>query len=184
MKSDHIIAALITAGMVSIIGYVLFKENPAPTLPTVVRAPASAPSLDIVPPPRYQAPAPRAETYYTAPDQQRHANGLYKCIIAGRTIYQDEPCQEGRQAAVSGTMSVVPRHPVEPYKRLMPDSSGPRVAMIENDKPPPEHQLCPGLRQEIRNIDAQARRRSNEWLTAERRRVGKLMSELRCRAMD
>jgi hypothetical protein len=184
MKSDHIIAALITAGLFSIIGYVLFQENLAPTLPPSATAPDTpAPALDIPPPPRYQAPAHRAEAYYTAPDQQQHSNGLYRCIVAGRTIYQDQPCQDGQQATVAGTMSVVPRYPVQQAQRaLNPEPSGPSVAMVGSSAN--EHPNCDKLRARIRQIDAQARQRSTQRLTDDRRRTRERMSELKCSSMD
>ncbi|WP_157659151.1 hypothetical protein [Thauera butanivorans] len=187
MKSDHIIAALITAGLFSIIGYVLFQENPAPTLPPSATAPDTpAPALDIPPPPRYQAPAHRAEAYYTAPDQQQHSNGLYRCIVAGRTIYQDQPCQDGQQTTLSGTMSVVPRYPVQQAQRalnaLNPEPSSPRVAMVGSSAN--EHPNCKELRKRIRQIDAQARQRSTQRLTDDRRRTRERMSELKCSSMD
>jgi hypothetical protein len=183
MKSDHIIAALITAGMFSIIGYVLFQENPAPTLPTPARSrPAEAPRQAA--PAMAPKPEPRAGTsHHIAPDQQRHSNGLYRCIVAGRNTYQDHPCQDGQQATVTGKMSVVPRYPVQQAKRaLSPEPSGPRVAMIGSSTN--EHPNCAQLRTRIRQIDAQARQRSTQHLTDERRRARDRMSELKCSSMD
>lgn len=154
MKKDKIIAGLLTAAIVGAIGALGYIENKAPPLPTPARSlPAEAP--DMAP-----KPEPREETYYTAPNQQRHSNGLYRCIVAGRTTYQDQPCQDGQQATVAGTMSVVPRYPVQQAKRaLSPEPSGPRVAMIDNPKPA-EHHDCTYYRRVLYDIQSTAQRRA------------------------
>lgn len=170
MKKDSIIAALLTAALFSTIGYFVMQEDHAPPLPPVVQAPEH-PAPATVPAPLQQ--------------QQQHTNGLYKCVTAGRTIYQDCPCEEGQQAVVGGTMSVVPRHPIPPRQQhaAAPAPSHQRAAKIE-PQPPKEPPSCVWLRKRIRQIDAQARQKSTQSLTDERREVGNRMSELKCSHMD
>ena len=97
-------------------------------------------------------------------------------------------CEDGLQATVQGTLSVVPRHPVQQAQRAAPahpEPSGPRVAMVGSSASEQiEHPNCAQLRTRIQQIDAQARQRSTQRLTDERRRMRERISELECSFMD
>lgn len=187
MKSDHVFATVMTTALFSALVYYVWKESP----PSVDEVPASAPQQHLperAPEVRPQRPAPPATTNGRSARPQRHqANGLYKCVVAGQTSYQDQPCVEGEAMEVAGTMSVVPRYPVAEQQSVPAIRQPLRshdVALPTAPRTSQEAPACARLRDRIRTIDAQARQRSTQSLTDERRDVGKRMSELRCSFMD
>lgn len=174
MKSN-VLAALLTVSLFAGLGYLLLHENAPPSrLAGIGSNPPADGSLTRGPEPK-RLPAPQSAIL---PDP--HDRGLYRCNGNGRVTYQDTPCANGSQEVLQGgTVSVVPRQSTEVLART-PTASGGRVAMVSRDEPPAEHLECRRLRRQIREIDRAARQRSAEWLTAERKRVGKRLSALGC----
>lgn len=166
MKSN-VLAALLTVSLFAGLAYLLLHENAPPSRLEGMRSNSPEPGSIARPPETKPIPAPNEQ-------------GLYRCTSNGRVTYQDRPCSNGSQDVLKGgTVSIVPRQSTEVLARPTTESGG-RVAMVSRDEPPAEHPACSSLRTQIKDIDRAARQRSTEWLTAERKRVGKRLSALGC----
>lgn len=180
MKSN-VLAALLAVSLFAALGYLLLHENAPPSRLVGL---GSNPPADGSLAEEHKTTRPPAAQSARTPAQ--HDGGLYRCTSNGRVTYQDKPCANGSQAVLQGgTVSVVPRQSTEILARPTTASGG-RVAMVSRDDPPAEHPDCASLRKKIRRIDSEARQRSTESLTIERKRVGKRLSALGCseRATD
>lgn len=178
MKKEKLIAALLTAALFAGIGYLLVDEN---RMQTDDRYTVTQPATAVETPPAQVSQAQPVQPKPTLrPQTAEQRQRLYKCIIAGKTVYQDQPCTDGREEKVAGSFSIVP----EFTRRPAPDAESVKtVAYQVAQQEAREHPSCAGLRKEVKNIDARARHRSTQYLTDERKRVLKRMSELGCSRM-
>lgn len=178
MRSKTFIALFIVT-VTGLIGYMTYLAPPAPTTTRHTQPQTTTPQT------------PKTNPNPTRNQQPQTRENLYRCNINGRTVYQDQPCQNDQQTAITGgTISVVPRYPVEAAKRAIQAIERPlpkrQVAQAEpeNIEPKGEHSECAYLRARVREIDARARQRSTQALTDARRHARDRMSSLKCSYMD
>lgn len=108
--------------------------------------------------------------------------GVYKCAGRQGVTYQDAPCAGVELSVSGGTFSTIDPEPVRPAQA--PVVLAAKGAAISRKSAGPEPSECIYLRKALRRIDAQARHRSSDLLTRERRATVNRMTELGCSEFD
>lgn len=172
MKSGAIAIALTTL-IFSALGYFLWLDEQA----------ARNTQLTQVPPQAHE-PSPSVANVVVPPPPAPSHHGVHKCLSRGTLVYQDAPCGNAIAAPLEGgTLSVVSRPPLT--LQVAQARSDRRVGVIGNSRSRRnEPDGCPALRKRIKKIDSQARHRSTNSLTEQRRKTRERMATLRCPEFD
>lgn len=105
---------------------------------------------------------------------------VFRCDTPTGTVYQSHPCAHAsQQRELQDRLTVVPPSP----RTVAPTIGNPqrgRTAVVSTTQKQAEPKKCPSLRARLESIDRQARQRSTERLTAERRKVRAQLHELKC----